>query len=116
MSNSVVLRVVGKTYAIDLTDASSTSVTIAQSGTNDQVNYAAFINPGAKACFVTVSPLATAPAATKAVAGTPGSFFLPAGMTQPVVLAVSPNYFSVTGICASTETTTIYVTPVGNQS
>ena len=115
MSNTVVLRPVGKTYAIDLTSTSSTAVTVAPTG-NDQVNYAAFLNPGAKGCAVTIAA-SSAPAAVLPVDGTPSnSFYLPALMTQPIVLAVPSNYFSVTGICAATETTTIYVTPVGNQS
>ena len=115
MSNTVVLRPVGKTYAIDLTSTSSTAVTVAPTG-NDQVNYAAFLNPGAKGCAVTIAA-SSAPAAVLPVNATPSnSFYLPPLMTQPTVLAVPANFFSVTGICATDKTTTIYVTPVGNQS
>ena len=115
MSNTVVLRPVGKTVAINLTATSSTAVTVTPS-TNDQVNFAAFLNPGAKGCAVTIAP-SSAPAAVLPVDGTPSnSFYLPPLMTRPVVLAVPINSFSVTGICAATETTTIYITPVGDQS
>ena len=114
MANTIVLRPVGQTVAIGLTATSSTAVTVTPS-TNDQVNYAAFLNPGAKGCAITIAA-SSAPAAVLPVAGTPASFYLPPLMTQPVVLAVPSNSFSVTGICAATETTTIYVTPVGDQS
>jgi hypothetical protein len=115
MSNSIVLRPVGKTVAIDLTATSSTAVTVTPT-TNDQVNYAAFLNPGAKGCAVTIAT-SSASAAVLPVNGTASnSFYFPALMTSPVVLAVPANSFSVTGICAATETTTIYVTPVGDQS
>ena len=115
MSNTVVLRPVGKTVAINLTATSSTAVTVTPS-TNDQVNFAAFLNPGAKGCAVTIAP-SSAPAAVLPVDGTPSnSFYLPPLMTRPVVLSVPINSFSVTGICAATETTTIYITPVGDQS
>lgn len=115
MANTIVLRPVGKTVAIDLTATSSTAVTVSPA-TNDQVNFAAFLNPGANGCAVTVAP-SSAPAAVLPVNGTPSdSFYLPPLMTQPTVLAVPINGFSVTGICAATKTTTIYVTPVGDQS
>ncbi len=115
MSNTVVLRPVGQTVAIGLTSTSSTAVTVKANKTNDQCNYAAFLNPGSKGCSVAIAP-SSAPAAVIPTAGTPADFYLPPLMTQPVVLAVPANQFSVTGICAATETTTIYVTPVGDQS
>ena len=115
MAGSTVQRNAGVTVAMSVTNSAHTAVLI-DDNTNDQVNYAAFINPGAKGCAVTIAP-SSAPAAVLPVDGTPSnSFYLPPLMTRPVVLAVPINSFSVTGICAATETTTIYITPVGDQS
>jgi len=114
MSNTTVLRTAGKTTLIAVTATSSTSLTISSS-TNDQVNFATFLNVGAKACAVTVSNLATAPAAVFPTAGTPGDFVLPASMTYPITLAVPAAPFQVTAICGGSDTTTLYVTPVADQ-
>ena len=73
MANTTVIRPAGKTSVIAVTATSSTSITITPN-TNDQVNYAAFINAGTKACAVTVSNLPTAPASVFPTAGTPGDF------------------------------------------
>lgn len=115
MANTTVLRPAGKTSVIAVTATSSTSITISPS-TNDQVNFATFINAGSKACAVTVSSLSTAPASVFPTAGTPGDFVLPANMTFPVTLAVPTAPFQITAICGGTDTTTLYVTPVGDQS
>jgi len=114
MANTTVLRPAGKTYAISVTATSSTSITIDDT-TNDQVNYATFLNVGTKPCAVNVSSLATAPAATFPNA-TPGDFVLPANMTYPITLVVPTLPFQITAICGGTDTTTIYVTAVGDQS
>ena len=115
MANTSVLRLAGQTYAIAVTATSSTSLTI-DDQTNDQVNFASFLNAGAKACAVKVSSLATCPASVFPVAGTPGDFVLPANMTTPIVLAVPTTPFSITAICGGTDTTTLYVTPAADQS
>lgn len=115
MANTTVLRPAGKTSVIAVTATSSTSITIS-TNTNDQVNYAAFINAGTKACAVTVSSLATAPASVFPTAGSPGDFVLPANMIFPVVIAVPAAPFQITAICGGSDTTTLYVTPVGDQS
>ncbi|CAB4127786.1 hypothetical protein UFOVP96_2 [uncultured Caudovirales phage] len=114
MANTTVLRSVGKTYAIAVTATSSTSVTI-NDQTNDQVNYATFLNVGSKPCAVNVSSLSTAPAAVFPNS-TPGDFVLPANMNYPLTLVVPTLPFQITAICGGTDTTTIYVTPVGDQS
>lgn len=107
------LRPVGQTVAIGLTATSSTAVTVSSNQTNDQTNFAAFINTGTKGCAIKIAPT-SAGAAVMPVAGTPGDFYLPPNMVVPMVLAIPANSFSVTGICGSGDTTTIYVTPVGN--
>ena len=81
MANTTVLRPAGKTAVIAVTATSSTSITIDDT-TNDQVTFASFINAGTKACAVTVSSLATAPASVFPVAGTPGDFVLPASIRR----------------------------------
>lgn len=114
MANTTVLRPVGKTYAISVTATSSTSITI-DDQTNDQVNYATFLNVGSKPCAVSVSSLVTAPTAVFPNTN-PGDFVLPANMTYPVTLVVPTVPFQLTAVCGGTDTTTIYVTPVGDQS
>ena len=113
MANTTVLRPAGKTYAIAVTATSSTSVTIDDT-TNDQVNYATFLNVGSKPCAVNVSSLATAPAAVFPNS-TPGDFVLPANMTYPITLAVPTAPFRITAVCGGSDTTTLYVTAVENQ-
>lgn len=114
MAQLTALRPVGQTVAIALTSTSSTAVTVSSNLTNDQTNFASFINPGSKGCAIKIAPT-SAGASVLPVDGTPADFYLPPNMTYPIVLVVPANQFSVTGICAATETTTIYVTPVGNQ-
>jgi len=114
MANTTVLRPAGKTYAIAVTATSSTSITIDDT-TNDQVNFATFLNAGTKACAITVSNLDTAPASVFPVAGTPGDFVLPANMVYPLTLAVPTVPFQITAICGGSDTTTLYVTAVENQ-
>ena len=114
MANTTVLRSAGKSYAIAVTATSSTSITIDDS-TNDQVNFATFLNAGAKACAITVSNLATAPVSVFPTVGTPGDFVLPANMTYPITLAVPTAPFRITAVCGGSDTTTLYVTAVENQ-
>ena len=115
MANTTVLRPAGKTAVIAVTATSSTSITIDDT-TNDQVTFATFLNVGTKACAVTVSSLATAPASVFPAVGTPGNFVLPANMTLPITLAVPTVPFQITAICGGSDTTTLYVTPVVDQS
>ena len=114
MANTTVLRPAGKTAVIAVT-ATSSSITIDDT-TNDQVTFASFINAGTKACAVTVSSLATAPVSVFPTTGTPGDFVLPASMTLPITLAVPTAPFQITEICGGSDTTTLYVTPVVDQS
>ena len=114
MANTSVLRVVGKTTAISVT-ASSTSATIVEDQTNDQVNFAAFLNTGSVAVAVKLGD-ANVGAAVLPVSGTPGDFLLPAGMTSPIVLACPTVPFYVRMIGAAAGPSLVYVTPVGDQS
>ena len=114
MANTSVLRVVGKTTAISVT-ASSTSATIIDDITNDQVNFASFLNTGSVAVAVKLGD-ANVGAAVLPVSGTPGDFLLPAGMTSPIVLACPTVPFYVRMIGAAAGPSLVYVTPVGDQS
>ena len=115
MSNTTVIRTAGLTNIIAVTATSSTAITIANT-TNDQVNFASFLNVGTKPCAINVSSLSTAPAAVFPVNGTPGNYVLPANMTYPIVLAVPTAPFSITAICGGSDTTTLYVTATADQS
>ena len=115
MANTTVIRTAGLTSIIAVTATSSTAITVANT-TNDQVNFASFLNVGTKPCAINVSSLSTAPAAVFPSAGTPGNYVLPASMTYPIVLAVPTAPFSVTAICGGTDTTTLYVTAIADQS
>jgi hypothetical protein len=114
MANTSVLRLAGKTVAISVT-ASSTSATIVDDQTNDQVNFAAFLNTGSVAVAVKLGD-ANVGAAVLPVSGTPGDFLLPAGMTSPIVLACPTVPFYVRMIGAAAGPSLVYVTPVGDQS
>jgi hypothetical protein len=114
MANTSVLRVVGKTTAISVT-ASSTTATIIDDQTNDQVNFASFLNTGSVAVAVKLGD-ANVGAAVLPVSGTPGDFVLPAGMTTPIVLACPTLPFYVRMIGAAAGPSLVYVTPVADQS
>lgn len=114
MANTTVLRVVGKTTAISVT-ASSTTATIVEDQTNDQVNFASFLNTGSVAVAVKMGD-ANVGAAVLPTAGTPGDFLLPAGMNFPIVLACPTVPFYVRMIGAAAGPSLVYVTPVGDQS
>lgn len=115
MSNTVVIRPLGKTYALSVTASATSSLQIANPS-NDQINFASFINTGAAAVAVEISSLGTAPAATLPVAGTPGSFVLPPLMTLPIVLAVPNTPFTLTAIGSAAGPSLLYVTVVGTQN
>jgi len=114
MANTSVLRLAGKTTAVSVT-ASSTSATIVEDQTNDQVNFAAFLNTGSVAVAVKLGD-ANVGAAVLPVSGTPGDFLLPASMSSPIVLACPTVPFYVRMIGAAAGPSLVYVTPVGDQS
>ena len=114
MANTSVLRLAGKTTAISVT-ASSTTATIIDDQTNDQTNFASFLNTGTVAVAVKMGD-ANVGAAVLPVSGTPGDFLLPAAMTFPIVLACPTVPFNVRMIGAAAGPSLVYVTPVADQS
>jgi hypothetical protein len=115
MSNTVVIRPLGKTYALSVTASATTSLQIANPS-NDQINYASFLNTGDATVAIEISSLGTAPAATLPVSGTPGSFVLAPKMTLPVVLATPNTPFTLTAIGSAAGPSLVYVTVVGTQN
>jgi hypothetical protein len=115
MSNTTVLRPVGVTTAISVA-ASSTTATQIKASTNDQVNYASFINTGATYVAVSLGDANVGAAVLPVSGSTTGNFVLPASMTVPIVLAVpaSPYYVRLIGSAAGPSI--VYITPVGDQS
>ena len=114
MAGTSVIRTAGQTVALSVT-ASSTSATLIDDSTNDQVNYASFLNTGSVVVAVKWGD-ANVGAAVLPVSGTNGDFVLPAGMTSPIVLAVPTTPFYVRMIGASAGPSLVYVTPVADQS
>ena len=115
MANTSVFRPVGPTTAIGVSSTSSTAVTITPNG-NDQINYCGFLNTNSFPIAITVTP-SSAPAAVLPTAGnTSQSWVLGVAMPTPMVIAVPANSFSVTAIASGSNTGTIYVTPMADQS
>lgn len=118
MANTSVFRVIGPTTAIGVSSTSSTAVTITPTG-NDQINYCGFLNTNSFPVSVNIAP-SSAGAATLPSSGTTTSVVLGVAMSSPMVLAVpaggSGQGFSVTAITTGTNTGTIYVTPMADQS
>jgi hypothetical protein len=116
MSNTSVLRTAGQTVALSVTNTSHATVTISDN-TNDQINFASFLNTGAAPIAVSIANYTPAPAAVFPVDGTAlGGFVLPAGMTTPIVLAVPTSPFYMTAISNSGTASILYVTPINDQS
>ena len=115
MANTTCFRQLGQTVALSVGAASHAAVTV-NTTSNDQANFASFLNIGANSVAVTVAP-ALAPATVFPVDGTPSSVIvLPALMTMPAVYAVPPAPFSVTAIGSAIGPALVYITPVGDQS
>lgn len=111
MAYTPVIRLAGSTTKVAVTATASSPVVI-KTNTNNQIDYAAFLNAGSKPCAVAISPVsasATFPGASA------GDFVLPASMTYPLIIAVPARNFYVSAICDGTDTTTLYVTPVEDQ-
>ena len=116
MANTSVIRLAGKTTRFDVTATSYTS-TLIDDTTNDQVNFASFLNSGSGICLVRFTnyspcPAAVWPADGAAVEG----YVLPPLMEVPIVLAVPTTPFYMTAVCPSGSTTSLYVTPAADQS
>ena len=95
--------------------ASSTSATLIDDNTNDQINYASFLNTGSNVVAIKLGD-ANVGAAVLPVSGTNGDFLLPAGMTSPVVLAVPTTPFYVRAIGSAAGPSLVYITPAADQS
>ena len=95
--------------------ASSTSATLIDDNTNDQINYASFLNTGSAVVAIKWGD-ANVGAAVLPVSGTNGDFLLPAGMTSPVVLAVPSTPFYVRAIGSAAGPSLVYITPAADQS
>ena len=115
MANTSVFRPIGPTTAIGVSSTSSTAVTITPNG-NDQINYCAFLNTNNFPVAVTIAPSSAAAAVLPTAGNTSQSWVLGVSMTSPMVLAVPANSFSVTAIASGSNTGTIYVTPMADQS
>jgi len=115
MSNTTVLRPVGVTVAISVTATSTIAIPIVAS-TNDQVNYASFINTGATYVAVSIGDANVGAAVLPVSGSTTGNFVLPASMTVPIVLAVPASPYYVRMIGSGSGPSIVYVTPVGDQS
>jgi hypothetical protein len=120
MANTSVFRPVGPSYAVAVSTTASNALTVTPAG-NDQINYCGFLNTSANPVALTIAAvnalnLLTAPAAVLPTAGSPtNTVILGVAMTSPMVIAVPPNGFSVSAI-TSTGTTTLYITPMADQS
>lgn len=119
MAGTTVYRYVGPTTAIGVTSTSSAAVTITPVG-NDQINYCGFMNTNAFPVAVTITPT-SAPAAVLPAAGSSSvSIVLGVAMPSPLIVAVPPGGagqgFSVTAICGGSNTGTIYVSPMADQT
>jgi hypothetical protein len=115
MANTSVIRTAGLTTAISVT-ASSTAAVLINSNTNDQVNYAAFLNTGSAYVAVNVGDANVAAAVLPVSGSTTGNFVLPASMTTPIVLAVPTTPFYVRMIGSASGPSIVYVTPAADQS
>jgi hypothetical protein len=117
MANTTVIRTAGKTYYFPVTGTSSAS-TLIEDNTNDQVNYAAFLNTDVNPCLVRFANYSPCPAAVFPTSGAPSQegFVLPPNMTRPIVLAVPPTPFYMTVVSPTASPTYLYVTPVANQT
>jgi hypothetical protein len=115
MANTTCFRQIGPTVALSVGATAHAAVIIA-SGTNDQCNFATFLNTGTTIVAVNVAP-SNAPAAVLPIDGVPQTVIvLPANMTAPLAYAVPTAPFSVSAIGSGVGPSVVYITPVGDQS
>ena len=115
MANTTVLRNAGVTVAISVTASSTIAIPI-EDNTNDQVNYASFLNTGATQVAVSMGDANVSAAVLPVSGSTTGNFVLPASMTVPIVLAVPTTPFYVRMIGSGAGPSIVYVTPAADQS
>ena len=115
MANTTVFRPIGPTYAANISSTSISALTVTPVG-NDQINYCGFLNTYNFPVAVNIAPTSAA-AAVMPTSGSPTkTVVLGISMTSPMVVAVPPNSFSVTAITTGSNTGTIYITPMADQS
>lgn len=107
------LKILGQTYALNLTTAASNALQI-QATSPTRAYRVAIINTGSGIAAVTFGTTATN-MATPVIAstGNSGSFVLPANMIYPIILDCPAPDFYLKGISSSTNT--IYVTLVATE-
>ena len=115
MANTTVLRTAGSTVAVSVTATSTIAIPITAS-TNDQVNFASFLNTGSTYVAVSIGDANVGAAVLPVSGSTTGNFVLPASMTTPIVLAVPASPFYVRMIGSASGPSIVYVTPVADQS
>ena len=87
MVNVQVMRLSGRTYALNLTTSASSALQI-EATTNDQATYVALLNTGSGVAAVELSNSSTVTTPTVASTGNSGSFVLPAAMNYPLIIVV----------------------------
>jgi hypothetical protein len=107
MVNVSVIRVSGRTYALNLTTSASAALLI-EATTNDQANYVHLLNTGTGVAAVEFSNSSTVPTPTVASTGNSGSYVLPAAMNYPLIIAAPKAPFYIRAISSSTNT--LYIT------
>ena len=116
MANTSVIRLAGKTYGFSVTSTSYAS-TLIDDTTNDQINFASFLNVGSGACLVRFTNYSPCPAAVWAADGTAQEgFVLPPLMEVPIVIAVPTTPFYMTAVSNTTSAGLLYVTCINDQS
>ena len=107
MVNVSVIRVSGRTYALNLTTSASAALLI-EATTNDQANYVHLLNTGTGVAAVEFSNSDTVTTPTVASTGTSGSYVLPAAMNYPLIVAAPQAPFYIKAVSSSTNT--LYIT------
>jgi len=115
MAGSTVTRNAGLTVALSVTNSAHAAVLV-DDNTNDQVNYASFLNTGAAPIAFKCGTTSSVAAPTFPTDGTVGDFVLPAGMTCPMIIAVPTTPFYVTAVSNSATAGILYITPAADQS
>lgn len=119
MSQTIVTRPIGPTFALSVGAAQHAPVAIppVQGETS---NYAEFTNIGSTDVCVVVTPFSAVPSSPTlvfpldGVPTVPSSFLLPHGMTQPRVVAVPANGFCVSAIGSASGPSIFYLTQVSS--
>jgi hypothetical protein len=104
MVNTSVIRISGKTYALDLTTSASSALQIVAT-TNDQTNYVQLLNTGTGVAAVELSNSSTVATPAIPTTGTgSSSYILPAAMNYPVLIAAPKAPFYIKAISSGTNT------------